>query len=190
MPLTKITVDGIATNAVTNIAIADGTIVTVDLADQAVTGTKLGLGAASSNNFSPNLQISLVRVLESANVFSTPIGGTVNIDVSNNTVYYFSANSTANVTFNLRANATHSLNSTVAIGDTISLALAVNHGTQRHTANLSIDGQAQSIYYLANTRPTSITISQQELNLFSYSIIRTGLSSYTVLAGNTLFGLG
>jgi hypothetical protein len=160
MPLTRIISDG--------------------LTDQNVTSPKI----------SPNLQISLVRVLESANVFSTAIGGNVDIDVSNNTVYYFSANTTANVTFNLRANAIHSLNSTVRIGDTISLALAVNHGTQRHMANVYVDGEAQTMYYIANTRPTSVIIANQEINLFSYSVIRTGLSSYVVLAANTLFGLG
>jgi hypothetical protein len=155
-------------------------IITEAITDQNVSSTKI----------SPNLQISLVRVLETANVFSTPIGGNVNIDVSNNTVYYFSANTTANVTFNLRANATHSLASTVRIGDTISLAIAVNHGTQRHTANVSIDGLLQTMYFSANTRPTSVAIANQEINLFSYSVIRTGLGSYTVLAGNTSFGLG
>ena len=157
--------------------------------------TRIQTGAlANANVTSPklaqNLNISLTRVLESANVFFTPIGGNVNIDVSNNTVYYFAANSTAGVTFNLRANSTHSLGSTVKIGDTISLALAVNHGTQRHTANVFIDGEAQTLYYIGNTRPTSVAITNQEINLFSYSIIRTGLSSYTVLTGNTLFGLG
>jgi hypothetical protein len=179
MPLTRIISDG--------------------LTDQNVTGPKLGIGAISANNFAgggvtsnvlaSNLQISLVRVLETANVFSTAIGGNVDIDVSNNTVYYFSANTTANVTFILRGNSTQSLNSTVGIGQTISLALAVNHGTQRHTANVFIDGEAQTIYYIANTRPTSVAITNQEINLFSYSVIRTGISSYAVLAGNTLFGL-
>jgi hypothetical protein len=142
------------------------------------------------DGISANQAISLVRVLETANVFSTAIGGNVNIDVSNNTVYYFNANSTANVTFNLRANASNSLNSTLGIGETISLALAVNHGTQRHTANVYIDGEAQTTYYIGNTKPTSVAITNQEINLFSYSVIRTGLSSYIVLAGNSSFGLG
>jgi hypothetical protein len=165
-------------------------IITDGLTDQNVTSSKIADLNVTSQKISPNLQISLVRVLETANVFSNAIGGNVNIDVSNNTVYYFSANSTANVTFNLRANATHSFNSSVGIGQTISLALAVNHGTQRHTANVFIDGQAQTMYFFANTRPTSVAITNQEINLFSYSVIRTGSNSYTVLAGNTLFGLG
>jgi ABC-type sugar transport system ATPase subunit len=148
------------------------------------------LTKVQKDGLSANQAISLVRVIETANVFETAIGGNVNIDVSNNTVYYFSANTTADVTFNLRANASHSLGGTVGIGQTISLALAVNHGTQRHTANVYIDGQAQTMYYFANTKPNSVPIFQQEINLFSYSIIRTGPSSYTVLAGNTLFGLG
>jgi hypothetical protein len=169
------------------------------LTDQNVTGPKLGIGAISANNFAvggvtsnvlaSNLQVSLVRVLELANINSTAIGGNVNIDVSNNTVYYFSSPTTANVTFNLRSNASNSLNSTLAIGQSISLAIAVSHSTTRHSANVYIDGQAQTMYFMARTLPALTAISNPEINLFGYSVIRTGLSSYLVLAGNTLFGV-
>jgi hypothetical protein len=50
MALTRITVDGLGTNAVTSIAIANGAIVAVDLATGAVTGDKLGLTAVNANN--------------------------------------------------------------------------------------------------------------------------------------------
>ena len=141
MPLDKITVDSISANAVTNVGIANGTIVSVDLADQAVTGTKLGLGAVSGNNISggsissntlsSNLSISLVRVLEEANINSIAIGGNVNIDVSNSSVFFFNANTTANVTFNIRANGSATFDSATSIGETTSLAIAVKHGTVR-----------------------------------------------------------
>ena len=94
MPLDKITVDSIGANAITNIGIANGTIVTVDLGDQSVTSPKLA----------SNLNISLTRVLEEANINSIAVGGNVNIDVVDSTVFFFNANTTANVTFNLRAN--------------------------------------------------------------------------------------
>ena len=210
MPLDKITVDSISANAVTNVGIANGTIVSVDLADQAVTGSKIGSGAVSGNNISTNsirgnnivagqitsnvlasnLSISLTRVLEEANINSIAIGGNVNIDVVNSTVFFFNANTTANVTFNIRANTQNTFDSVTTIGETTSLAIAVKHGTVRHQANLSIDGVQQTLYYAGNTRPANVSISSAEINLFSYSIFKTAANVYTVIAANTLFGLG
>jgi hypothetical protein len=180
MPLDKITVDSIASNAVTNIGIANGTIVSVDLADQSVISSKLA----------SNLNISLTRVLEEANINSIAIGGNVNIDVTDSTVFFFNANTTANVTFNVRANTQNTFDSITAIGETTSLAIAVKHGDVRHEANLSIDGVVQTIYYAANTRPANVSISSAEINLFSYSIFKTAANVYTVISANTIFGLG
>lgn len=180
MPLDKITVDSIGANAITNIGIANGTIVTVDLGDQTVTSPKLA----------QNLSISLTRVLEEANINSIGIGGNVNIDVANSTVYFFNANTTANVTFNLRANTQNTFDSVTAIGETTSLAIAVKHGTVRHEANLYIDGVLQTLYYAGNTRPANVSISSAEINLFSYSVFKTAANVYTVIAANTVFGLG
>jgi hypothetical protein len=210
MPLDKITVDSISANAVTNVGIANGTIVSVDLADQAVIGSKLGPGAVSGNNISTNsirgnnivagqitsnvlasnLSISLTRVLEEANINSIAIGGNVNIDVADSTVFFFNANTTANVTFNIRANTQNTFDSVTAIGETTSLAIAVKHGTVRHEANLAIDGVTQTLYYAGNTRPANVSISSAEINLFSYSIFKTAANTYTVISANTLFGLG
>lgn len=141
-----------------------------------------GLGA--------NQALSIVRVLETANVYTTPIGGNVNIDISNNTVYFFNANTTANVTFNLRANGAFTFDSGVQIGQTSSVAIAVRHGTTRHTANVLIDGVLQTPYFIGNTRPGSATITSQEINIFAYTVFKTGSAAYQVLASNTLFGLG
>ena len=200
MPLDKITVDSISANAVTNVGIANGTIVSVDLADQAVIGSKLGLGAVSGNNMAigaissntlaSNLSISLTRVLEEANINSIAIGGNVNIDVVDSTVFFFNANTTANVTFNIRANTQNTFDSVTTIGETTSLAIAVKHGTVRHQANLAIDGVTQTLYYAGNTRPANVSISSAEINLFSYSIFKTAANTYTVISANTLFGLG
>jgi hypothetical protein len=219
MPLDKITVDSISANAVTNVGIANGTIVSVDLADQAVIGSKLGPGAVSGNNLSAgaisgnnitensirannivagsissntlssNLTLSLSRVLEEANINSIAVGGNVNIDISNNSVFFFNANTTANVTFNIRGNNNTTFDNIASIGAT-SIAIAVKHGTVRHEANLSIDGVQQTLYYAGNTKPSNVSISSSEINLFNYSIFKTASNSYVVITSNTLFALG
>ena len=189
MPLTRILAG----------ALADANVTTTKLADANVTTSKLIDAAITSPKLAQNLSVSLTRVLEEANISTIAVGGNVNIDVSSSTVYFFNANTTANVTFNLRANATHTFDSATTIGETTSVAIAVKHGTQRHTANLYIDGglitgdfsgTPNCIFYAANTKPANTSITRGEVNLFNYSIFKTAANSYTVIAANTLFGLG
>jgi hypothetical protein len=189
MPLTRILAG----------ALADANVTTSKLAEANVTTSKINDAAITSPKLAQNLSVSLTRVLEEANISTIAVGGNVNIDVSSSTVYFFNANTTANVTFNLRANATHTFDSATTIGETTSVAIAVKHGTQRHTANLYIDGglitgdfsgTPNFIFYAANTKPANTSITRGEVNLFNYSIFKTAANSYTVIAANTLFGLG
>jgi hypothetical protein len=172
----------------------------------------LGPGSVTNTNISQtsNLAFSTIRVNETANVntSSSGPGGTINIDVANNTVYFFGANSTANLSFNLRANSRNTFDSIIQTGQSISVAIAVKHGLNRHTANLFIDGtvisgfsvltnQAGSftgnnIIYAGNTRPAffSLAASYPEVQLFNYSVFKTAANQYTVIASNTIFGIG
>lgn len=154
-----------------------------------------GLGA--------NQTLSLVHALESSNIFPTAIGGNVNIDIANSTVYFFNANTTAGITFNLRANSLFTLDSALSVGQTVSVAIGVKHGTSagRHAANLYIDGglittssdfgaTGNLISYAGNIRPAFSALTAGEINLFSYSVFKRAANSYIVLASNSTFGLG
>lgn len=168
----------------------------------------MALSKILNDGISANQSLSLIRVLETANVNPIAPGGNVNIDVSNNTVYFFGANTTANVTFNLRANSSATFDSALKIGQTVSVAIAVKSGLTRHSANLYIDGGlirgssvldtqngtflGNNMIYAGNTRPALFSLSgfPPELNLYTYSIFKTAANQYTVIAGNTIFGIG
>jgi hypothetical protein len=125
----------------------------------------------------------------------------VNIDIANNVVYYFNANSTANITFNLRANTQNTFDSVTTIGQSVTVAMIVRHGTTRHVANVYIDGglittpanrtnDTNTFLYLANTKPNFQSITNEETNIYGYTILKTAANAYTVLASNSLFALG
>jgi len=169
------------------------------IVDLSITGNLIGTGAISANNFagggvtsnvlSSNLQISTVRVAETVNVFTTGIGGNVNIDIANATVYYFVANTTANVTFNFRANSDLSLNNLLGIGQTASVAIALKQGSVRYRANVFIDGnRANGIYWLGNSQPLYQTSQSQSIDSYSFTIIKTASETFTVMASNATFG--
>jgi hypothetical protein len=137
----------------------------------------------------------LTRALESANINVIAPNGNVDIDIANNVVYYFNANSTANITFNLRANTQNTFDSVTTIGQSVTVAMIVKHGTTRHIANVYIDGGlistgSNSIVYLGNTKPNFQTITNQETNIYGYTVLKTAANTYAVFASNSLFALG
>jgi hypothetical protein len=184
---------------------ADGTVTGAKLSSNSVrgnnivagqiTGNLFSGGAISSNVLASNLSISLTRALESANINVTAPNGNVNIDIANNLVYYFNANSTANITFNLRANTQNTFDSETTIGQSVTVAMIVRHGTTRHTANVYIDGGlistgSNTIVYLGNTKPNYQAITAQETNIYGYTVLKTAANTYAVFASNSLFALG
>lgn len=161
----------------------------------AISGNNIALGAISANNFAgggitsnvlaPNLQISVTRTAETLNIFSTGIGGAVNIDVANSTVYLFNSAATANITFNLRANTQNTFDSVTTIGQTTSVAIAVKQQTTRYTAALQIDGASQTPYYTSGVSPVYQSISTPEISIYTYSVFKTAANTYTVIASST-----
>lgn len=163
------------------------------ISDLAITGNELGLSSVSSNNFTSNLQLNIVRVIESANISTIAATGNINISVSNNSVHYFTANTTGNCTFNLRANSTTRLDDAIANGQAVTVAVLLTHGATQYFANIYIDGvlQTSNVKWMGNTRPSyNASITNSIVDVYSLTTIKTGSNAYTILASNTLFGAG
>lgn len=215
-------------NGTTTQVPSDGSVTGTKLAGNAIrannivagqiTGNLIGTGAISANNFAgggitsnvlaSNLSVSVSRISETLNINSTIIGsasasGTnVNIDVLNTTVYYFSSNTTGNVTFNLRGNNTTIFDSVVQVGNTVSVVVGLRHNTSagRASANVMIDGGLISttrsnpdsgniMFYAGNTVPSYNVLSAMESNLIGITVFKKAANSYIVYMSNTLFGL-
>ena len=218
-----ISVGAISGNQITSRAVSGnnlgiGAVSGNNLGIQSVSGNNVGLGAISANNFAgggitsnvlaSNLSISVSRVTETININTAVIGsnsasGTnVNLDIVNTTVYYFSSNTTGNVTFNLRGNNINTFDSAVQVGNTVSVVVTLRHNTAayRSGVNVMIDGglikttlstpdTGNLIMYAGNTLPAHATINAIESNIIGLNIIKKAANSYIVYMSNTLFGL-
>jgi len=153
----------------------------------AIRANNIVAGQVAGNTLAANLQISLTQVFETANVYTTAVGGNVNIDLQNNTVYFFSSNTTANVTFNLRANTQNTLDSQLSIGQSVTTAILLKQGATRYRANVYVDGTLQSPFYLGNSAPSHATTQQESIDIYSFNIIKTAANTYTILAANSNF---
>lgn len=167
--------------------VADGAIIGNKIASNAIRANNIVAGQIAGNTLAANLHISLSQVLESANVYTTAIGGNVNIDLENNTVYFFSSNTTANVTFNFRANTQNTLDSQLLIGQTVTSAILLKQGDTRYRANVYVDGALQNPFYLGNSAPSFATTQQESIDLYSFNILKTAANAYTILAANSNF---
>ena len=206
----QITGNLIASGAISGNNITSGSIRGNNIVAGQITGNLIGTGAISSNHYAgggvtsdvlaPNLKLSLARALEAATVSSTAAGGIVNIDCTDSLIHLLGSNTTSAITFNLRGDSGTQFNSMVSTNQTVSVVIAVRHGTTRYAANLAIDGTfitndatpyaagwKNSIYYPNGVKPVTVAISGAELDVHSFTITKVGSGSYSVLAGNTLF---
>ena len=177
----------IANNAIVGQKLADNSVRANNIVAGQVTGNLISAGAVSSNTLSSNLQISLTQVFETGNIYSTAVGGNVNIDLENNTLYFFSSNTTANVTFNFRANTQNTLDSQLGVGQTVTSAILLKQGATRYRANVYVDGVLQSPWWLGNSAPSYATTQQESIDIYSFSVLKTAANVYTVIASNANF---
>jgi hypothetical protein len=207
-----------ALGSITGNLIGIGAVSGNQIALRAVSGNQIGTGAISANNFAgggitsnvlaSNLSISVSRVTETININTAVIGsnsasGTnVNLDIVNTTVYYFSSNTTGNVTFNLRGNNINTFDSSVQVGNTVSVLVSLRHNTAayRSGVNVMIDGglirttlanpdSGNLIFYSGNTLPAHSPIASLESNVIGLNIIKKAANSYIVYMSNSIFGL-
>jgi len=179
--------NNIVAGTITGNLIAAQAITGDDLADNSIRANNIVARSVSSNTLASNLQISLTQVFETGNVYTTAIGGNVNIDLQNNTLYFFSSNTTANVTFNLRANTQNTLDSQLSIGQAVTTGILLKQGATRYRANVYVDGVLQAPFYLGNSAPSYATSQQESIDAYSINVLKTASNTYTVLVSNSNF---
>lgn len=157
-------------------------------ANTSVTGVKIANNTITSVKLAP-----VNRLLENANLISSSTSGNVNVFLDDNSVYYVTSNVAGNVTFNIRVSPETTLNSFMANGQSITTAFILTQGSTQFLANLSIDGVYQSgnTRWSSNTRPTySASLTNQQLDVYTFTSIKTGSDAFSVLGSRTSYGFG
>ena len=137
--------------------------------------------------------LNIQSVTESANIISTAIGGNTILYLANNSSYYFAANPTANITFDLRANSQPggTLDNYMTTGQMISVGIMLSQGATAYRANLFIDGvlQTANTRWSGNVNP-AFGGTANGIDVYSFSVLKRGANSYIILASNTAFANG
>ncbi len=126
-----------------------------------------------------------VNALEGVTVSATAATGTINYDVTTQSVIYYTSNASANWTVNFRASSGTSLNTAMATGEAITVVFAVTQGSTAYYNNaVTIDGTSVTPKW-QTAAPTSGNASG--IDIYSYTIIKTGSATFTVLASQAAF---
>jgi hypothetical protein len=157
-----------------------------------VTGLTAGTGITITNASGPVPTIAvstnptLTSPKETIEIVAAGSTGTINIDTLTASVEYYTGAATANFTLNVRGNGATTLNSTMAVGEQISVVyLNTNTGTAYYPTGFTIDGSSVTPKWLGGTAPSSGNINS--VDVYVYTIIKTAASTYTVLASQNKF---
>ena len=128
----------------------------------------------------------ITNIAEPATVSATSATGTINFDVTTQSVLYYTSNSGANWTMNFRASSGTSLNTAMATGQSITVAfLATNGATAYYNNAVQVDGSSVTPKWQNGTAPTAGNASS--VDIYTYTIVKTGSATFTVFATQTKF---
>lgn len=132
------------------------------------------------------LALALKNAAEKSTVSATAATGTINFDVTTQSVLYYTTNASGNFTINFRASSGTSLNTAMATGDSVTAAfLCTNGGTAYYNSAVQVDGSAVTPKWQGGSAPTSGNASS--IDIYVYTIVKTGSAAFTVYASQTKF---
>jgi hypothetical protein len=144
-------------------------------------GLKLTLAGSTAS-----LASLITNISEIATVSATASIGTINYDVTTQSILYYTVNATGNWTFNFRASSGTSLDTAMATGQAITVAFLSQQGpTAYYNSVVQVDGSAVTPKYQGGTAWAAGNASS--IDVYTYTIVKTGSAAFTVFASQTKF---
>jgi hypothetical protein len=143
-------------------------------ATQTFTGSTTAIGAVFQD------------AAEVTTISATAATGTINYDVTTQSVLYYTTSASANWTVNVRGNSSTSLDTLMSTGQALTVVFLVTQGATAYYNNaFTIDGNSVTPKYQGGTAWTSGNASG--IDAYSYTIVKTGSAAFTVFAAQTQF---
>jgi hypothetical protein len=143
--------------------------------------TPKGYGRATFNG-----QGKIQSVAEKVTTEATAATGTINYDVLTQAVWNFTSDAAANWTLNIRGDGSNTLDNIMDTGESVTIAHIVKQGgTPYYNSAVQIDGSGVTPEWSGGSAPSAGNASS--LDVYTYTIIKTGSATFTVLASQTQF---
>lgn len=132
------------------------------------------------------LAMILNDAAEVATVSATAATGTINYDVTTQSVLFYTTNASGNWTLNVRASSGTTLNTALATGQSVTIAFLVTQGTTAYYQSaFQVDGTSVTPKWQGGTAPTAGNASG--VDIYVVTIIKTGAATFSAFASQTRF---
>jgi hypothetical protein len=129
---------------------------------------------------------NLTSPKEQAAISATAATGTVNVDVSTASVQIYTIDATANFTLNVRGNVSTTLDSLMAIGESITVTFEhLNGASTFYATAYEVDGVAVTPKWLGGTAPT--VGFANSANVYMLQIRKTAAATFSCIASLSKF---
>ena len=154
---------------------------TIDASQNVSFANQLSLGVSGTT-----MQLKLSAAAETVTIAATAATGTVNFDVSTQSILYYTSNASANWTLNIRGSSSVTLNSIMATGQSVTVThLVTQGGTAYYNSALTVDGTSVTPKWSGGTAPSAGNTNS--VDVYTYTLIKTGSGSFTVFASQTRY---
>ena len=154
---------------------------TIDASQNVSFANQLVLGVSGST-----MQVRLSAAAETVTIAATAATGTVNFDVSTQSILYYTSNASANWTLNIRGSSSVTLNSIMSTGQSVTVThLVTQGGTAYYNSALTVDGTSVMPKWSGGTAPSAGNANS--VDVYTYTLIKTGSGSFTVFASQTRY---
>jgi hypothetical protein len=132
------------------------------------------------------MELTLSAAAETVTIAATAATGTVNFDVSTQSILYYTSNASANWTLNIRGSSSVTLNSIMATGQSVTVThLVTQGGTAYYNSALTVDGSSVTPKWSGGSAPSAGNTNS--VDVYTYTLIKTGSGSFTVFASQTRY---
>ena len=124
---------------------------------------------------------SLLR--EGVKITAGKLSDNTDIDLENGMVHLFTTQETTTSTPNIRFNSSTSLDSSMSVGEAISVTIITTAAAAGYSAQLTIDGAAVTENWVGGSAPSDGGSSG--VDIYAYTIIKTASATFTVIGNQS-----
>ena len=144
-------------------------------------------GTQTYNGSSSAFGAVFKNTAEPVTIVASAATGTINYDVTTQSILYYTTNSSANFTMNFRGSSGTTLNALMSTGQSVTVVFMNTNGSTAYYNNtIQVDGSSATVKYNGSTAWSSGNAS--DVDIYTYNIIKTGSAAFTIFANKANFG--